>query len=390
MKTKRDYYEILDVGRTSTEAEIKTSYRKMAMKYHPDRNPDDKEAEEKFKEAAEAYEVLSDPNKKARYDQFGHAGMRGGGFDQGFGNVNDIFTHFSDIFGGGSIFDEIFGSGGSKRHSGRHKQPGIQGNDHKINLRLTLEEISTGVEKTLKVKRYEKCSHCSGTGAKASTGTAECTTCQGSGEVRHISRSMFGQFVNIQVCSACNGEGRVIKEKCHNCHGEGREKKEATIKVNVPAGVSTGNYIPLRGEGDAGIRGGGSGDLIILIDETPHKYFIREQDDILYDLVISVTDAVLGTETEIPVLGGTVILKIDPGTQPGKILKLRDKGIKHLNHSGKGDQLVQVNIFIPGKLNSKEKELFKELAGSENLIPKSKTAEAKSKGFFSKVKDTFA
>ncbi len=390
MSTKRDYYEILDVHQQATETDIKTSYRKLAMKYHPDRNSGDKDAEDKFKEAAEAYEVLSDPNKRARYDQFGHAGMRGGGFDQGFSNVNDIFTHFSDIFGGGSIFDEIFGQGGSRRHSGRHKQPGIQGNDLKLNLRLTLEEIATGIEKTLKVKRHEKCGHCNGSGAKESSGTAECTTCKGSGEVRTISRSMFGQFVNVQVCPTCNGEGRVIKEKCQYCQGEGRERKEATLKVNIPAGVTTGNYIPLRSEGDAGIRGGRSGDLIVLIEEAEHKYFIREQDDILYELTISITDAVLGTETEIPVLGGTVILKIDAGTQPGKILKMRDKGIKHLNHSGRGNQLVHVNIYIPTKLTSKEKDMFKELSGSENIKPKGKNSDNKSKGFFSKVKDSFS
>ncbi|MFI5212009.1 MAG: molecular chaperone DnaJ [Ignavibacteria bacterium] len=388
--TKRDYYEILGVSRSSGESEIKTSYRKLAMKYHPDRNPDDKDAEDKFKEAAEAYEVLIDPNKRARYDQFGHAGMRGTGFDHGFSNVNDIFTHFSDIFGGGSIFDEIFGSGGSRKHSGRHKQPGIQGNDLKINLKLTLEEIAEGVEKTLKVKRHEKCAHCNGSGAKSSGGTAECSSCHGSGEVRTVSRSMFGQFMNIQVCPTCGGEGRVIKEKCVYCGGEGRERKEATIKVNIPAGVSSGNYIPLRNEGDAGIRGGGAGDLIVLIEEAEHKYFVREEDDILFDLTISITDAVLGTEIEIPVLAGTVVLKIEAGTQPGKILRLRDKGIRHLNHSGRGDQLVHVNVYIPNKLTNKEKEAFKELVKSENLKPKIKHGESKSKGFFSKVKDSFS
>lgn len=388
--TKRDYYEILGVSRSSSESEIKTSYRKLAMKYHPDRNPDDKDAEDKFKEAAEAYEVLIDPNKRARYDQFGHAGMRGTGFDHGFSNVNDIFTHFSDIFGGGSIFDEIFGSGGSRKHSGRHKQPGIQGNDLKINLKLTLEEIAEGVEKTLKVKRHEKCAHCNGSGAKSSGGTAECSSCHGSGEVRTVSRSMFGQFMNIQVCPTCGGEGRVIKEKCVYCGGEGRERKEATIKVNIPAGVSSGNYIPLRNEGDAGIRGGGAGDLIVLIEEAEHKYFVREEDDILFDLTISITDAVLGTEIEIPVLAGTVVLKIEAGTQPGKILRLRDKGIRHLNHSGRGDQLVHVNVYIPNKLTNKEKEAFKELVKSENLKPKIKHGESKSKGFFSKVKDSFS
>jgi molecular chaperone DnaJ len=386
--SKRDYYEVLGITRSATEVEIKSSYRKLAMKYHPDRNPGDSEAEEKFKEAAEAYDVLMDPNKRARYDQFGHAGMRGGGFDSGFNNVNDIFSHFSDIFGGGSIFDEIFGSGGSRRHSGRHKQPGIQGGDLKITLRLTLEEIAEGVEKTLKVKRYEKCTHCTGSGAKTGSSTEECSTCRGTGEVRTVSRSMFGQFVNIQVCPACQGEGRTIKEKCPHCHGEGRDKNEATLKVNIPAGVSSGNYIPLRGQGDAGIRGGGSGDLIVLIEEQEHEFFVRDEDDIHYEHTISIAEAALGTESEIPVLGGSVIMKVEPGTQPGKILRLRDKGIRHLNHSGRGDQLVHINIYIPTKLTNKEKDMFKELGKSEHLKPKGK--KEKSKGFFGKMKDTFS
>lgn len=387
--TKRDYYEILEVTRSASDAEIKTSYRKLAMKYHPDRNPGNNEAEEKFKEAAEAYEVLMDPNKRARYDQFGHAGMRGSGFESGFSNPNDIFSQFSDIFGGGSIFDEIFGQGGARRHSGRHKQQGIQGNDLKVQIRLTLEEIAEGVEKTLKVKRQEKCEHCGGSGAKSQSSTTECATCHGSGEVRTVSRSMFGQFVNIQVCPTCHGEGRVIKEKCVHCGGDGRIRNEATIRVNVPAGVSSGNYIPLRGQGDSGIRGGGAGDLIVLIEEIEHKHFVREEDDIHFELTISIAEAALGTEVEIPVLGGTVMLKVDPGTQPGKILKLRDKGIKHLNHSGRGDQLVHINVYIPTKLTSKEKDVFKELAKSEHIKPKGKQGE-KSKGFFNKVKETFS
>lgn len=387
---KRDYYEILEVTRTATDTEIKTSYRRLAMRYHPDRNPDNAEAEEKFKEAAEAYDVLIDPNKRARYDQFGHAGMRGSGFESGFNNPNDIFSHFSDIFGGGSIFDEIFGQGSSRRHSGRHKQPGIQGNDLKIQLRLTLEEIAEGVEKTLKVKRHERCTYCNGSGAKSGSNTTDCTTCNGSGEVRTVSRSMFGQFVNIQVCPTCRGEGKIIKEKCTHCHGEGRQRNEATLKVNVPAGVSSGQYIPLRDQGDSGIRGGGSGDLIVLIEEIEHKHFVREEDNVHYELTISVTDAALGTEAEIPVLGGTVMLKVDAGTQPGKILKLRDKGIKHLNRNGRGDQLVHINVYIPTKLTAKEKEAFKELGKSEHLKPKAKSGDGKSKSFFSKVKETFS
>ncbi len=389
--TKRDYYEILGVNKAASGTEIKAAYRKLAMQFHPDRNPGDHQAEEKFKEAAEAYEILSDSNKRARYDQFGHAGMRGnGGFSGGFTDVNDIFSHFSDIFGGGSIFDEIFGTGAGRRHTGRHKQPGIQGSDLKINLKLTLEEIADGTEKTLKVKKFTKCTHCSGTGAKGSSGTVECSTCHGTGEIRHVSRSMFGQFVNVSVCHTCNGEGRIIKEKCPYCSGEGRVKTETTLKVNIPPGVSNGNYIPLSRQGNAGIRGGSEGDLIVIIEEAEHKYFKREEDDIILELTISLTDAVLGTEVEIPVLSGTVMLKIDPGTQSGKILRLREKGIRHINHLGRGDQLVYINVFIPNKLSSKEKEIFKQLSGSENIKPKNRQTDSKSKGFFSKVKESFS
>jgi len=389
---KRDFYEILGVSKSASNDEIKSSYRKLAMMYHPDRNPGDKEAEEKFKEAAEAYEILSSPDKRARYDQFGHQGMRGGDYDfHGFSNVNDIFSHFSDIFGGGSIFDELFGTGGAGRHSGRHKQPGIQGSDLKISLKLSLEEIAEGVEKTLKVKRLEKCEHCGGSGAKTGSGVSDCPSCNGTGEIRHVSRSMFGQFVNVSICPTCNGEGKVIKDKCPYCSGEGRVRAEATIKVNIPAGVSNGNYIPLRGQGNAGIRGGHAGDLIVVIEEAPHKHFVRDEDDIVYDLTISITDAVLGTDAEVPILGGSAKLKIEAGIQSGKVLRMRDKGIKHLNHSGRGDELVHVNIYIPNKLSSKEKELFKELSKSENLKPhnKSKETENRSKSFFSRIKDEF-
>lgn len=391
--TKRDFYEILGVQKSASVEEIKAAYRKHAMKFHPDRNPGDKEAEDKFKESAEAYEVLSDPNKRARYDQYGHQGIRGTDF-HGFDNVNDIFSAFSDIFsgfGGGSIFDDIFG-GSRQRGSGRYRQPGIQGSDLKVTLKLTLEEIAAGAEKTLKVKAYHKCSTCGGSGAKSGSSTAECATCRGTGEIRQISRSMFGQYINVSVCPTCSGEGRVIKDKCPECSGEGRAKGESTVKVNIPAGVTTGNYIPLRGQGNAGIRGGEAGDLIVIIEELSHKHFIRDEDDIIYDLAISVSDAVLGAEVEVPMLEGSAKVKIEPGTQPGKVLRMREKGIKHLNHHGRGDQLNYINIYIPTKLSSKEKELFKQLARSENLKPKSedKNPGKKSKGFFSKVRDSFS
>ena len=390
--TKRDFYEILGVTRSASADEIKKSYRKLAMQYHPDRNPGNKEAEEKFKEASEAYEVLSDQDKRSRYDRFGHQGVRDTGF-RGFDNVEDIFSTFSDIFGGfggGSIFDEFFGGGGRRRQYGQ-RTPGIQGGDLKITLKLTLEEISEGAEKTLKVKKFHKCTHCGGSGAKEGSKPVDCHTCGGTGELRQVSRSMFGQFINVSVCPTCGGEGKLVKDKCPHCNGEGRLKSDSTVKVNIPAGVSTGNYIPLTGQGNAGIRGGHPGDLIVLIEELPHKHFIREGDDIIYYLTISIPEAVLGTEAEIPVLRGNVKLKIEPGTHSGKILRLRDKGIKHLNHSGKGDLLVHVSIYIPDKLNSREKELFKELHRSDNLKPKNDSKQnSHPKSFFSKVKDSFS
>jgi molecular chaperone DnaJ len=392
--TKRDYYEILGVSRGASVDEIKAAYRKHAMKYHPDRNPGNKEAEETFKEGAEAYEVLSDPNKRARYDQFGHQGMRGTDF-HGFDNVNDIFSAFSDIFsgfGGGSIFDDIFGGGSRSRTSSRYRSPGIQGSDLKVTLKMTLEEIAAGVERTLKVKKYLICDTCSGNGSKQGSSSVECQTCGGTGEIRHVSRSMFGQYINVSVCPTCNGEGKVIKDKCPVCSGEGRIKGESTVKVNIPGGVTTGNYIPLRGQGNAGIRGGDPGDLIIVIEELEHEHFIREEDDIIYNLTISITDAVLGAEVDVPMLEGSAKVKIEPGTQPGKVLRMREKGIKHLDHHGRGDQLNYVNIYIPAKLTSKEKELFKNLSRSENLKPKKGDKESgkKPKSFFNKMKDTFS
>lgn len=374
---KRDYYEVLGVSRSATLDEIKSAYRKLAMQYHPDRNPGNKEAEEKFKECAEAYEVLSDPDKRARYDRFGHQGVNATGF-HGFDNINDIFSHFADIFGGfgsGSIFDEFFGGSTSRS---RRRSAGIDGHDLKVTVKLTLEEIAEGVEKTLKVKRYKTCTSCQGTGAKPGSGYKTCTYCSGTGEIRQVSRSMFGQFVNVSICPQCNGEGKLIKDKCSECAGEGRVRTETVVKVAIPAGVTTGNYIPLSGQGDAGIRGGANGDLLVFIEEEEHPYFVRRNDDIIYNLEISLIDAILGAEVEVPTLTGKAKLKIDPGTKPGSIYRMKDKGIKHLKGGGRGSQLVKVDIFIPTKLTSREKELLKELARSENFKPKQ--SHKKSKG----------
>lgn len=376
--TKRDYYEILGIEKNASKDDIKKAYRKLAMQFHPDRNPDNKEAEEKFKEAAEAYEILSNDDKKARYDRFGHEGVRGSGYgSQGFSDVNDIFSHFSDIFGGGSIFDDIFGGGG-QRSRGRRRSQGTPGSDLRVTLKLTLEEIAAGVSKTIKIKKYVRCSTCSGSGAEEGTSTKTCPICHGSGEVKNISRSVFGQFVNITTCTNCNGEGNIIDKPCKKCMGDGRVQEETTIKINVPPGVHNESYMTMRGEGNSGKRGGTSGDIIVIFQEIPHEYFIREEDDIIYDLYISFPDATLGTEVDVPTLNGKARLKIDAGTQHHKLLKMSHKGIKHLNESGHGDEIVRVNIQVPRKLTSKEKELLKELAASQNF----KAASADEKSFF--------
>ena len=366
--TKKDYYEILGVGRKASTDEIKKAYRKMAMQYHPDRNPGNKEAEEKFKEAAEAYEVLSDGTKRQRYDQFGHEGMRGTDF-HGFTDVNDVFSAFGDIFGGGfggSIFDEMFGQQGRGRQRAAGPAPG---SDLKIRLKLTMEEIAAGVEKKLKIKKWKTCDTCGGSGARSSGGTTTCPVCNGTGEVRQVSRSVFGQFVNIATCNNCSGEGRVVKEPCVPCTGDGRVQGESTIKVAIPAGVSEGNYIPLRGEGNVGRRGGPAGDIIVVIEEEPHPLFTRSGDDVVLDLMVSFPEAALGADIEVPTLTGRAKLKIEPGTQSGRVLRMRDKGIPHLNTFGRGDQLVRVNVHVPTTLSSQERQLLKQLAEHDNITP---------------------
>ena len=386
MTSKRDYYEILGVSRNATSDEIKTSYRKLAMQFHPDRNPGNKEAEDKFKEVAEAYEVLSDQQKKQVYDQYGHSGLNSTGF-HGFDNINDIFSHFGDIFGsfggGGSIFDEFFGGSSSRQRKDRKHQ----GEDLKINLKLSLAEIADGAEKKIKIKKFIKCSNCSGTGANSGTGFVTCTYCSGSGEIRQVSRSIFGQFVNVSVCAYCGGEGKILKDKCSVCTGSGRVKEEQTVTVQIPPGVSEGQYIPLRGDGNVGMRGGSAGDLRIYIEELEDENFVRNEDDIIYNLDLTLIDAVLGTDILVPTLKGKAKLKIDPGTQPGKILKMKEKGIKHLNGYGRGDQLVIVNIYIPEKLSSKEKTILKELSKSENFKPKSSSSKSKDSNF---IKNMFS
>lgn len=380
--SKRDYYEILGVNRDASQDEIKKAYRKLAMEYHPDRNSEDPEAEKKFKEASEAYEVLRDPEKRQRYDQFGHRGMNGGfGGAQGFENVGfeDIFSRFSEIFG-----SEFFG--GRTRSRGR-RSPGQRGSDMKLRINLSLEEIAFGAEKKLKVKKYRTCDKCNGTGAETENDFETCGTCNGMGEVRQVRRTMLGQMVNVQTCPECNGDGRIIRNKCSKCHGEGRYKGKETVKVRVPAGVSEGNYITLRGQGNAGKRGGDAGDLVVLIEEEEHQHFERDGNDIYYDLVLSVPDAVLGTEVEVPTLKGKAKVKIDEGTQPGKLLRMRERGIQGLHNSGTGDQFIRVNVYIPKDLTDEEREHIEALRDKEHFDASNKATDGK--GFFSKIKDVF-
>jgi len=378
---KRDYYEILGVERNASKDELKKAYRKLAMQYHPDRNPDNKEAEEKFKEAAEAYEVLTDEDKKARYDRFGHDGVRGSGFgNQGFSDVNDIFSHFSDIFGGmggSTIFDDFFG-GSQRSRGGKGRSHGTAGSDLRVTLKLTLEEIAAGASKKIKIKKYIKCDSCNGSGAEDSSSTKSCPTCHGTGEVKTVSRSVFGQFVNISTCSNCNGEGTIVDKPCKKCMGDGRAQSEHQVNINVPAGVYNESYMTLRGEGNEGKRGGQAGDLQVIFNEIPHEYFMRDEDDIIYDLHVSIPEAILGTDVDVPTLTGKARLKIDPGTQFGKLLKMTNKGIKHLKQGGYGDQIVRINIDVPKKVSTKEKELLKELSG----LPGFKTGSADDKNFF--------
>lgn len=387
---KRDCYEVLGVGRQATAEEIKKAYRKLALQHHPDRNPGNTEAENKFKEAAEAYEILSDPEKRRRYDQLGHEGMRGTDF-RPFTDANDIFSTFGDIFGRGfgeSIFGEVFGNQGRQR---ARTGAGSPGSDLKVRLKLTLEEIASGVEKKIKVKKWITCDTCNGTGARSQESTATCPVCNGTGELRQVSRTVFGQFVNIATCNNCNGEGRIIQHPCVTCRGDGRIQGETTIKVNVPAGVSEGNYITIRGEGNTGKRGGPPGDIIVVMEEEPHQVFTRNGDDVILDLLISFPDATLGSEIEVPTLGGRARLKIEPGTQSGRILRMREKGIPHLNSYGRGDQLVRVNVWVPTKLSSHERSVMKQLAASENINPKDGDKSANSdKSFFDRMKKAFS
>lgn len=385
--SKRDYYEVLGVDKNASTAEIKKSYRKLALKYHPDKNPDDKEAEERFKEAAEAYEVLSDADKKAKYDRFGHAGMGGAAGGGGFGggmSMEDIFSQFGDIFGGAGFGGfSGFGGGGSAGGRGRRVN---RGSNIRVKVSLSLKDIVNGVEKKIKVKKYVKCNTCGGNGAEGGSGFSTCDTCKGSGQVNRVTNTFLGQMQTVSACPKCGGEGKVITDKCNTCHGDGIVKDEETIELKIPAGVEDGMQLSVTGKGNMGARNGVAGDLIVLVEEEEHPQLKRDGSNILFDLYISFADAILGTEVMVPTVNGKAKIKIEPGTQGGKVLRLRNKGIPDINGYRTGDQLVNVNIWTPQKLSKEEKEAIEKFRESKNFEPKPTSSD---KGFFERMKDYF-
>lgn len=381
---KRDYYDVLGIDRGADAESIKSAYRKKAMQYHPDRNPGNKEAEEKFKEATEAYEVLKDTHKRQMYDQFGHAGLgQGGGFG-GFGgfeggfDLGDALRAFMRDFGGGSIFDEFFGSGrgGGSRRSNR-------GEDLRVRISLSLEEIVEGVTRKIKVNRLVSCETCGGSGVAAGSKKHTCHQCKGAGQVRTITRTFLGTVQQVTVCNVCGGSGEVIDSPCITCGGEGRHKGSSTVTIKVPPGVASGNYMTVEGMGNAAPRNGAPGDLVAVFEEAQHEQFTRHGDHVLYELPISFPQAALGAEVQVPIVNGTAMLKIPPGTQSGKVLKIKGKGVPHLNRTGRGDQLVQVTVWIPDKLSPGDQSLLEKLEDSDSFRPP-KT----DRSFFEKLRDT--
>ena len=388
--SKRDFYDILGVTKSATAEEIKKAYRKLAIKYHPDKNPDDKAAEDKFKEAASAYEVLSSPEKKQRYDQYGHAGVGasggGGGYGGGGMNMEDIFSQFGDIFGGGggSPFDSFFGGGQQSRGGGGRRV--AKGSNLRIKVKLTLEEIANGAEKKIKVNKQIVCKTCDGSGAKDKSSVSTCKTCGGSGAVRRVTNTILGQMQTTATCPTCQGNGQQITAKCSACHGDGTVRGEETITINIPAGVSEGMQLSMSGKGNAAPNGGVPGDLIILIEELAHDTLKREGNNIVYDLHVSIVDAALGYSAEVPTIDGKAKIKIEAGTQSGKLLRLKGKGIPEVNSYHRGDQIIHVNIWTPKVLNSEERTILEGLRESPNFKPQPGKND---KSFFDKMKEYF-
>lgn len=382
----RDYYEVLGVDKGASESEIKKAYRKLAIKYHPDKNPDDKKAEDRFKEAAEAYEVLSDRDKRTRYDQFGHSGVDGnGGFGGGGGmTMEDILNQFGNIFGDtGGPFGSFFGGGGG---GGRQRARGERGSNLRIKVSLSLEEIASGVSKKIKVKKLVTCPVCNGTGAKDASDITTCRTCGGSGMVRQVRSTPLGQMATTVTCPTCGGSGQQIKSTCNHCKGDGRVYDEETIDVEIPAGVEEGMQLSLRGKGNAGRRGGPPGDLLINIEEKPHEFLQRDGMNLIHELYLNFADAALGTSVEVPTIDGRVKIKVPAGTQSGKIFRLKEKGLPSVQSYGQGDQLIHVNVWTPKKLSDEERKVLEKLKSMPNFDPQPGRSE---KGFFERMKDYF-
>ncbi len=386
--SKRDYYDILEVSKTASDDEIKKAYRKKALKFHPDKNPGDSEAEEKFKEAAEAYEVLRDPNKRSRYDQFGHAGVggaAGGGFGGGGMSMDDIFSNFGDIFGSAFGGGFGFGGGGHSRSSGRRRVR--RGSNLRVKVKLSLKEIAHGTTKKIKVNKYVACESCNGTGAKNGGAYSTCQTCHGTGQVTQVTNTILGQMQTSSTCPACGGEGQIITDKCTACYGEGIVKGEEVIEIQIPAGVTSGMQLSMTGKGNAAPRGGVNGDLIVLIDEVPHESLERDGINLLYEHYVSFPEAVMGASVEIPTVDGKARIKIAPGTQPGKVLRLKGKGLPDVNGYGHGDLLVNINVWVPKTLSKEETAFMENAMHSPNFKPNPGSRE---KSFFHKMRDYFS
>jgi len=386
--SKRDYYEVLGVSRNASATEIKKAYRKVALKHHPDKNPGDTEAENKFKEAAEAYEVLSNDEKRSRYDRYGHNGVKGGpgGYGPGGGmTMEDIFANFGEVFGGGDPFETFFGGG--RRGRGQRRAQGMRGSNLRIKVSLTLQDIAKGVKKNVKVKKYLRCDTCRGTGAKNANAFSTCGTCQGSGYVRKVTNTILGQMQATSTCPACHGSGQTIVSKCHACRGDGRVYGEEKITIEIPPGVTDGVQLSMSGKGNAGENGGPAGDLIILVEEKPHPHLSREGLNVVYPLHINFADAALGTCEEVPTIEGKAKIKVPAGTQSGKIFRLKGKGVPALNTYEHGDELIQVNVWTPKQLNDEERQLLERLRQSENFQPQPDKNE---RSFFEKMKDYFS
>ena len=393
MEQKRDYYEVLGVDKNATPEAIKKAYRKLAIQYHPDKNPGDKAAEEKFKEAAEAYEVLSNEEKRQKYDQFGHSmgpqgfgGGQGGFYTSGGMSMEDIFSQFGDIFGGHFNFGGGFGGAtGGRTSSRRRQEPQRRGSDLRITVKMTLAEIQSGVDKTLRIPTNVRCEHCNGTGAKDGTAFTTCPTCHGTGTVSQIVQGIFGPQEAVGVCPQCEGEGKIISEACSYCHGEGVQRKDELVSFHIPSGVQDGMSLTVKGKGNAPRRGGINGDLLVVIQEIKHPELIRDGNDVIYNLMLDIPTAALGGAVEVPTITGRARLNIPAGTQPGKVLRLRGKGLPSTDGSGAGDELINVMVYVPESLNDREKSAFESLREEPNIKPTESTKQR----LFSKLKHIF-